>query len=81
MFLVRDFLGGGVGFLAPVLHNVLQVYDACCPDGLARHLRHSANDVTEAGVPEGPSGTKWSEAESGQEEQLVHRGESYYPFP
>ena len=22
LFLVRDFLGGGVGFLAPVLHNV-----------------------------------------------------------
>ena len=42
--------------------NVLQVYDAHCPEGLARRLRFSANDVTEAGVPEGPSGTKWSAA-------------------
>lgn len=46
------------GGKAGMAHNVLPLYDAPCPEGLARHLRFSANDVTEGGVPEGPQGAK-----------------------
>jgi len=37
--------GGGIS------SNVPAIYDASHPAGLARHLRFSANDVTEGSVP------------------------------